>query len=30
MPLLLAHRHLPAMAAPGRGGLIIMSSLAGL
>lgn len=29
-PLLLAHRHLPAMAARGRGGLIIMSSLAGL
>lgn len=29
-PLVLAHRHLPAMAARGRGGLIIMSSLAGL
>lgn len=29
-PLLLAHRYLPAMAARGRGGLIIMSSLAGL
>jgi hypothetical protein len=28
-PLLLAHRYLPAMAARGRGGLIIMSSLAG-
>ncbi len=29
-PLVLAHRALPAMAARGRGGLIIMSSLAGL
>jgi uncharacterized protein len=29
-PLLLAHRYLPVMAARGRGGLIIMSSLAGL
>jgi short-subunit dehydrogenase len=29
-PLVLAHRYLPAMAARGRGGLIIMSSLAGL
>jgi short-subunit dehydrogenase len=29
-PLLLAHRYLPAMAARRRGGLIIMSSLAGM
>ena len=29
-PLLLAHRYLPAMAARGRGGMIVMSSLAGL
>jgi short-subunit dehydrogenase len=29
-PLLLAHRYLPAMAARGGGGLIIMSSLAGM
>ena len=29
-PLLLAHQYLPVMAARGRGGLIIMSSLAGL
>lgn len=28
-PLLLAHRYLPAMAKRGRGGLIVMSSLAG-
>jgi uncharacterized protein len=29
-PLLLAHRYLPAMVARGRGGLVVMSSLAGM